>query len=244
MKIMLCSNDHSLIKPNLKELEGYGLSKEDFNGNDKCWCDEVNKAYFEEFLAECTRNGYALHLNEGSGNTSMYSENYDGRKINHVSVHISYRPEDCIWDMDNIKCIIVHGGNTFSISNQIQMNGWFQLITKLVDNGIPYIGYSAGAIMATPLMLSAQWADSANVGFFKDVRNLQGFGFVPFFVKPHANSYMQTPYYVKQFKSFGDLFGGKFLAIYEYGAVIVRDGNTTLYDTVDIDKLFENQDKK
>lgn len=128
------------------------------------------------------------------------------------------------------KCIIMNGGNTFHISQLIHHRGWFDFIKDLVENhNIPYIGYSAGAIMATPTVFTAQWADIIPRNFEYDEESWSGFDFVDFFIKPHSDYYL--PKYTTSFKNFSIMNGKDFYCIYEIGAIVIDEDESVRWYT-------------
>lgn len=153
-------------------------------------------------------------------------------------------------EIRNARCIIVKGGNTFNICCLFHKNGWFNIVKEAVqENGSHYIGYSAGAIMATPTIMTAQWADTITNDFICNTRFRNGFGFVPFCLKPHSDSYL--PDYYQYFKAFSMTTGLEMECIYETGAVIVDSaGETCKYGRVftissyDLDNLIPIIPKK
>lgn len=150
----------------------------------------------------------------------------------------------------NARCIIVEGGNTFNICYLFHKNGWFNIVKEAVqENGSHYIGYSAGAIMATPTVMTAQWADSITNNFICNTRFRNGFGFVPFCLKPHSDSYL--PDYYQYFKAFSMTTGLEMECIYETGAVIVdsageicKYGRVFTISSYDLDNLTSIIPKK
>lgn len=140
---------------------------------------------------------------------------------------------------NNLNCVIVEGGNTFTISAYMHKNGWFDFIKNAVNNGTSYIGYSAGAIMATPTVLCAQWADNMDGEFFENAQAYsQGLGLVDFVLKPHSDFYMKN--FLQLFLSFAILLKKRMYCIYEEGAVYIENGKEELYG--DVVTLTENGD--
>jgi len=52
--------------------------------------------------------------------------------------------------INSCSAIIVGGGNTFSLLNELYLNNLIKPIQKAVKRGIPYIGWSAGSNIAAP----------------------------------------------------------------------------------------------
>lgn len=241
MKLMLCSNYHA--HPLFKEISSNAAAAELGPVLNNLWDKQVMETYFEDFLKGATLpndGGYVLHLEERASSSieSVFTRYGEEKEIRHIHVPLAYSPEDCLLYPDKVACIVLHGGNTFNISSYIHEKGWYEFIIDKVQNqNVPYIGYSAGAIMATPFVLSAMWADPLGANFLKDVNNFCGFGFVDFFVKPHDESYMVMPRYIRQFKDFSEIFGHKFYSIGEYGAIIINDDKISVFDVTDLDKV-------
>lgn len=242
MKLLLCSNYHA--NPNFQMMMDDPEKRFEKELNEM-WEPHIMKAYYEDFMSGAylpnaieTDNKYVLHIHEGSEcfARTEYTK-YGDEVIKHIHVNTGYGPHDTLLKPDNIACIVVHGGNTFNISRDIHQNGWYEFIFKKVfEQEIPYVGYSAGAIMATPFVLSAMWADAISPNVLKDVNNLCGFGFVDFFIKPHDDSYLTVPRYAKQFKDFGEIFGHDFYSIGEFGAILIDGENSVFSEITKISK--------
>jgi dipeptidase E len=79
--------------------------------------------------------------------------------------------------------IYMCGGNTLYLLKQLQTTGSFDLIKEKVLSGKPYIGTSAGSIIAGPKVpLYLEFAD--NITVMDD----SGFGFINVIVVPHWGS--------------------------------------------------------
>ena len=114
---------------------------------------------------------------------------------------------------------VVDGGNTYEIAFFLRINGWMDIIRDAVLNkGCHYIGYSAGAIIATSDIDTAQWADG-RPSYITD-EYLEGIGLVDFIIKPHADYYMKRC--KKQFKRYALEKQKDFYCIYNEGWVIVE----------------------
>ncbi|MEP6780044.1 MAG: dipeptidase PepE, partial [Gemmatimonadaceae bacterium] len=65
------------------------------------------------------------------------------------SVHRAHNPVDMI---RNAEAIAVGGGNTFQLITEIQRNNLVNVIRERALFGTPYVGWSAGSVVACPTM--------------------------------------------------------------------------------------------
>lgn len=95
--------------------------------------------------------------------------------------------EDTFKDID---AVYVKGGNSFCLLNAMRKSGFDQLVNKLLDRGVIYIGESAGAYVACPTIEMAHWKhqDRDIVG----LDDLTGLGIVPFLVSVHYTDELKT----------------------------------------------------
>lgn len=75
--------------------------------------------------------------------------------------------------------IVVGGGNTFALLTRLQETGLFELIQEKAATGTPYIGWSAGANLACPTIMTTNDMPIVQPQGF-DALNL-----VPFQINPH-----------------------------------------------------------
>lgn len=63
-----------------------------------------------------------------------------------------FDPDDTSTHLDcsEIDCIYICGGNTFYLLKKLKESGYFAKIQKWVNEGMLYIGTSAGSVIATP----------------------------------------------------------------------------------------------
>jgi dipeptidase E len=92
------------------------------------------------------------------------------------SIHLS---EDAIEAVKQCECIVVGGGNTFHLLQQIQKNKLTKPIANCVKDGVPYIGWSAGTNLACPTIRTTN--DMPII----ETENLKGFNLITFQINPH-----------------------------------------------------------
>lgn len=79
----------------------------------------------------------------------------------------------------------VGGGNTFVLRYEIERSGFAEIIKPLLEDGLVYLGESAGAVAAG---LSLDGIEDADEPEFAEKVILDGLGIVPFHVLPHADN--------------------------------------------------------
>ncbi len=103
-------------------------------------------------------------------------ELFKTRGINLLSVHTSKNPKQLITDA---KAIFIGGGNTFRLLNELYKNKLTELIRNRVENGMSYIGSSAGANVACPTI------KTTNDMPIVYPPSLDALDLVPFQINPH-----------------------------------------------------------
>lgn len=97
------------------------------------------------------------------------------------SVHNAERPIEAVI---NAEAIVVGGGNTFHLLDMIKKLGLEQPIREKVNNGTPYIGWSAGSNMACPTI------KTTNDMPIVEPDNFNALNLVPFQINPHYTDAM------------------------------------------------------
>lgn len=83
----------------------------------------------------------------------------------------------------------ISGGNTFFLMQEIQKKNLSDFIVKKVENGLIYVGESAGsAIMSPDIEYVSECDDKA---FAPELKNTKGLNLLPFYPVPH---YQSEPY--------------------------------------------------
>lgn len=93
-----------------------------------------------------------------------------------VSVHTFDQPADAI---AKAQCVLVGGGNTFHLVYEMHRHGLMQAIRERVQNGLPYMGWSAGSNVACPGLFTTNDMPIIQPASFETL-NL-----VPFQINPH-----------------------------------------------------------
>ena len=85
--------------------------------------------------------------------------------------------------LEGFNVVYVQGGNTFYLLKSIKESGFNTIIKELIENGVVYIGVSAGSIIAGPTIETATWKGIDKNKF--GVTDFTGLNFVPFNIFVH-----------------------------------------------------------
>lgn len=125
-----------------------------------------------------------------------------------------FDPDDVSTHLDSteIDCVYVCGGNTFYLLKKLRESGYLAKIQKWVNEGMLYIGASAGSVIATPDINYILCMDTNDCS----LSDTSGFSFVTASVIPH---------YTDEFLEIADLLrknGGEVLTISDSQAISVQ----------------------
>lgn len=99
-------------------------------------------------------------------------------------------PTDIEKTLGSFGLIWIRGGNVFVLRKAMALSGFDKALPKLIDQGITYGGYSAGACVVTPTLEGIDLCDDPNVvpeGYPEEtMRN--GLDLVGFSIAPHYKS--------------------------------------------------------
>ncbi len=118
-----------------------------------------------------------------AGITFSYDE-YE-EKVNNRFAEIGHKVtgihhfEDPIEAINNAEAIIVGGGNTWHLVKTLQEKGLLEVIRKKVEQGTPYIGWSAGSNIACPTLKTTNDMPIVEPISFSTL------GLIPFQINPH-----------------------------------------------------------
>ena len=75
--------------------------------------------------------------------------------------------------------VYVPGGNTFLLNHRLYASGVMSFLQKKIQAGLPLIGFSAGAILCGPNILTSNDLNTVGTSFFN------GLKVIPFNISPH-----------------------------------------------------------
>lgn len=102
----------------------------------------------------------------------------------------------------NSACLCISGGNTFYLLQELKRNDLLDLIKQRVRNGTPYIGESAGAIIACPDISYNQIMDDKTVA--TELTNYSGMELVDYYVLPHNGEFPFVEATAQTIKVYGE----------------------------------------
>lgn len=106
-----------------------------------------------------------------------------GFKIKEVSL-ASKTAEELEPEIASCKVIFVAGGNTFYLLQQVRESGFDEVIRKLANTDVVYVGSSAGSIIVTPtIAIAGVEPGDENIPGLIDLTSL---GLVDFEISPHT----------------------------------------------------------
>lgn len=89
----------------------------------------------------------------------------------------------------NAKLLFVSGGNTFYLLQELKRKNLLPLVSKQINQGLPYIGESAGAIILAPNIEYNKIMDSIKLA--PELVDYRSLGITNFYTLPH---YIEFPF--------------------------------------------------
>ena len=102
----------------------------------------------------------------------------------------------------NYACLCISGGNTFYLLQELKRNSLLDLIKQKVQDGMLYIGESAGAIIACPDISYNQIMDDKTVA--TELTNYSGMELVDYYVLPHNGEFPVVEATAQTIKVYGE----------------------------------------
>jgi len=141
---------------------------------------EYPKQELKKFLGEKTVNCLFIPYAVVTFPFDIYESKVEERfaEIGHhiISVHHFTNPVEAV---ENAEVIVVGGGNTWQLVRMMHDNQIMDAIRQKVEQGTPFIGWSAGANVACPTLRTTN--DMPII----DPKGFDCMGLVPFQINPH-----------------------------------------------------------
>ncbi len=96
-----------------------------------------------------------------------------------IAVESVHRFDDPVGAISEAEAIVVGGGNTWRLLELMQQQGLVEAIRRRVLEGVPYVGWSAGANLACPTIRTT------NDMPICEPRGMRALNLVPFQINPH-----------------------------------------------------------
>lgn len=137
-------------------------------------------------------------------------------------------PDNARQVLESCDAVMVGGGNTFKLLHDIYANNLFNLIQTKVQNGLPYIGWSAGANLT-----------GITIGTTNDMpivqpESFKAFEFLPLQINPHYKNFVISGFHgesrdqrLEEYLSMNPQL--EVIGLPE-GCWLMKDGNTITYD--------------
>lgn len=124
--------------------------------------------------------------------------------------------------LEECEVIWVGGGNSFYLLQELRRSGAGQLIARLVDHGKPYVGVSAGAVVAAPDIAYIEPMDSREMA--PELQDTKGLALTGMRIIPHLGNAMMGKA-AKAIRDKAAKESGPFMthAVSDMEALIVKD---------------------
>ncbi|MCW2288013.1 dipeptidase E [Leucobacter luti] len=168
-----------------------------------------------EFLSECVgtltrqlRLGYISDAAEGMPFAER--ELHGVRDLGHEVMEIRARDADAdafAAKLSTCDAVYVAGGETFVLLEALRSNGTGEVLAQRVRAGLPYIGCSAGSVIAGPSITPVEMLDDRTlaVGLTSD----EGLGLIDRVIIPHADGKI-PPYPIALIERIISTYGEQF----------------------------------
>jgi len=149
--------------------------------------------------------------------------------------------DNAITAIEQAKGIFIGGGNTFELVNQLYKNELIPTIKKVVENGTPYFGTSAGSNICGPTMQTTNDMPVSYPPSF-DTLGLLNFNINPHYLDPDPNSTHKGETRETRILEYHVFNSTPVLGIREGSWLLVQEEKVTLKGTLKA-RLFQ-QNKK
>ncbi|MGB6245603.1 Type 1 glutamine amidotransferase-like domain-containing protein [Gordonia sp. (in: high G+C Gram-positive bacteria)] len=131
-----------------------------------------------------------------------------------------------------VDAVYLSGGDTFALMSGLRRSGADTVIADLVRAGMPFVGLSAGAVVAGPDIEPAALMDDPGMGL--DLEDFRGLGLTETVVIPHADGQL-PPYPLELIDRTLTEYGDRFtlLPLYDDQALVVDDEGSHVVPSAD-----------
>ena len=121
---------------------------------------------------------------DDTGYIERHRQKMDELNFSYTEIDIAGKNEDELKKaLDGHNIVMVEGGNTFYLLKAVRESGFDNVIKELINNGVVYVGSSAGSYIACPSIIMATWS---NRGFDRcGITDFTAMNLVPFLIKAH-----------------------------------------------------------
>lgn len=146
-----------------------------------------------KFLAEKVKREEHLLFISTAGNVETYTGYIDegkaslialGYRLEYLDIAIE-NEEDCLKKIENAQGIVVSGGNTFYLLQELKKKQLLSAMRTKIARGCPYVGESAGGIILAPSIAYVQLMDDPEQA--PALTSYDGFKLIDFYPLPHHN---------------------------------------------------------
>lgn len=130
-------------------------------------------------------------------------------------------PEDAARLLDRVDGVYVAGGETFDLLWVLRSTGNFEVLRAAVVAGLPYIGCSAGSVIAGPSIEPASLLDSPATA--PELTDYRGLGLIDQVIIPHAGGNIPS-FPITAFAETVGTYGA------DWPLLLLRDGEALLVD--------------
>lgn len=140
--------------------------------------------------------------------------------------------------------VYIPGGNTFLLSHRLHASGTMTFLQKRIQAGLPLVGFSAGAILCGPNILTSRDLNAVGTTFFNGLKAL------PFSISPHypldANGQSVKDDWLADYHFFHDnpvimLCDGAYIKTEKQKTILVRGEAYILRKDSEKERLEEGQ---
>jgi dipeptidase E len=178
-----------------------------------------------EFLGNAHHVAFLPHaLYDRQAYTARLRERLQAMGLTLTSLHDVSNPRRAL---EQAEAIFVGGGNTFRLLNSLYDCGLLLAIRRAVEEGIPYIGSSAGSIVAGPSLKTTKDMPIVRPPSF-DALSLVDFQISPHYLDPDPHSMHMGETQEERVLQFLEENDAPVVGLREGGVLRVENGSVTL----------------